>query len=175
MYIILLTLLTSSALAGNNGSGMSHDPMREQRERQVRMDVESNRRKVEVEEHKARHILEQRRLELERSIIEKAEWERQQAREANDKARREWEEKVTRDAQRRREFEQKRREEEARNRVETLDEILNAMNQEQDPILKEYWATMVIMLDPNNQEAITFLRDVRGWTQEEINNLTGRK
>jgi hypothetical protein len=52
-----------------------------------------------------------------------------------------------------------------------IDEVLDMFHDEIDPAIKEYWATMTIILDPTNIEALTFLRDVRGWTPEEIAGL----
>lgn len=39
------------------------------------------------------------------------------------------------------------------------------------PDVKEYWATLLLVLESRNEEAKTFLRTVRGWSTEEIDGL----
>jgi hypothetical protein len=57
----------------------------------------------------------------------------------------------------------------------TIDEMVDMFANEQDPLAKEQWATMIILLaQPNTKpviDATLFLIHDRGWTQEQVDGL----
>ena len=53
----------------------------------------------------------------------------------------------------------------------TLRQLLDLYRNESDPHLQEHWAASILVLDPLNSEASSFLKKGRGWTDESLHEL----
>lgn len=164
------------------GGGMRHDQHAEDQRR--RQEAELHRQQQQAESDRqaqarahAEWVAQQEReaaqREADRIDAERQETERQQ-RDTADRLAREQadlEEQQRQLEARRQEMERQRREGNLRPEAVTTGEVINAFNHENDETVKEYWATLIIILDRNNEVARNFLMSVRGWTAEEIAGL----
>ncbi len=73
--------------------------------------------------------------------------------------------------ERKNELERQRRERLLQNDFLIQEEAIEMFKHEPDPSVKEYFATIILMLGHPNAEATEFLRDTRGWSEVALQNL----
>ena len=180
---LMVSLFATSAMAGNNHStGMVHNQNQVDQQRrilahdQMLRDNQEGLRRAEhervVREHQAR---------LQRESIEHA----RIAQEERDRIERERlaaiaeQKRINAELESQNRAAESRREDLERQRAEgnlnpsaiSLTEMVDVFRHTADPAIKEPWACMILILDREHNEAIVFLRDVRGWSMEEIAGL----
>ena len=180
---LVVSLFATSAMAGNNHStGMHHDQHRVDQQRQFQH-LEQMQRDQQEGLRRAAHerAVYEHQARLQRESIENA----RIAQEERDRIERERlaaiaeQKRINAELETQNRAAESRREELERQRAGgnlnptaiSLAEMVDVFRHTADPAIKEAWACMILILDREHNESIAFLRDIRGWSIEEIAGL----